>query len=74
VKVALCTVLAALPYFLFYLEYVFFGFIEYGIEVGLMAQNGFELFSIVQPYILFIVGSKMREHFANDWFFWKKCF
>jgi hypothetical protein len=71
VKVALCTTLAALPVCIFAVEDVFIQFSDYSYEQHLLVQNATTLLSIAHPYILLIVGSKVREHFVNDWFFWK---
>jgi hypothetical protein len=72
VKVALCTALTALPFCILSVEGIFVQFIVYDTEeAALLVQNSTALLTIAHPYILFFVGSKVREHFANDWFFWK---
>jgi hypothetical protein len=71
VKVAMCTALAELPYCIYYVEDIFIRLIECDDEASQLMQNSTLLLSIAHPYILFFVGSKVREHFANDWFFWK---
>jgi hypothetical protein len=72
VKVALCTVLVTLPSCLYYLDINFTYLIDYGtLESEYLVLFSALLLGIAHPYILLIVGSKVREHFANDWFFWK---
>jgi hypothetical protein len=71
VKVAMCTALTALPFCIFsvdgYTEFILYD----SYEAFLLVQDSLLLLSTAHPYILFFVGSKVREHFANDWFFWK---
>jgi hypothetical protein len=71
VKVALCTALAALPSCLYYVNDSI-RFIDYGsVESAILVLYSAYLLGMAHPYILLFVGSKVREHFANDWFFWK---
>jgi hypothetical protein len=72
VKVALCSALAVLPVCIAIVDVNFIHLIQYDSdEVFYLVQNATLLLSIAHPYILLIVGSKVREHFVNDWFFWK---
>jgi hypothetical protein len=71
VKAALCTTLAALPYCIYSVDSMFIGFIVYDNGLGPLTQNAAELLGMAHPFILFFVVAKVREHFANDWFFWK---
>jgi hypothetical protein len=71
VKVAMCTALATLPVCIYGLIVTFTDLIHSDNEMIGLTQNATLLISIAHPYIMFIVGSKVREHFANDWFFWK---